>query len=328
MSSSRTTPPPMTFSSPSSSSAASDEEATSSASSTSGETAVTDDAPASPSLKRKRADSVAADSPDWAADPDADATSLSTALHVLATEAAALAHLSAFYAATPSAQHALLRTVDLIARAHARGGTVVLCGVGKSGLVARKTAATLCSLGLPARFVHGCDAAHGDLGAVRAARGDVLLLVSFSGTTPELAGLLPHVPAAVPVVALTAHADARRCPLTRGRAAAVLLPSPVHEREETSFGVSAPTTSTTVAIALGDMLAIAAAERVHGRDTARVFARNHPGGAIGAAVAAELAAKIAAPSQSVVEGESVAERGSPTAVEAPRNAKRARTEGR
>jgi hypothetical protein len=145
-------------------------------------------------------------------DADADAASLASALRVLATEAAALALLSSFHASPPTEQ----RVVDLLARAHARGGTVVLCSVGKSGLVPRKMAATLLSRGLPPRIVHGGDAAHGDLGA------------------------------------------------------------PMHEREETNFGVRTRTTSSTVAIALGDMLALEAAERVQGRGTACVFVGAKP----------------------------------------------------
>ncbi|KAL0261407.1 hypothetical protein SLS55_002837 [Diplodia seriata] len=216
---------------------------------------------------------------------------LSRALHVLTTEAAALAHVTRLYTTSPAAQSALLAAVGAVERAHRRGGKVVVCGVGKSGLVGRKTVATLKSLGVGASFMHAAEAVHGDLGDVRAG-ADVVLFVSFSGRTAELLNVLPHLPEEVPVVALTAWVpDAAKacccCPLLEGRGEAVLLPAPVHESEERSFGVSAPTTSTTVAMAVGDMLALTAAERIHEGEKGRVFKRNHPGGAIGARTLAE-----------------------------------------
>jgi D-arabinose 5-phosphate isomerase GutQ len=108
------------------------------------------------------------------------------------------------------------------------------------------------------------------------------MFITFSGKTAELVNLVPHIPSAVTIMALTAHTDASTCPLLAGRPDAILLPAPIHESEECSFGVSAPTTSTTVAIAVGDMLAITAADRIHQSQAGTVFKRNHPGGAIGA----------------------------------------------
>lgn len=93
---------------------------------------------------------------------------------------------------------------------------------------------------------------------------------------------MPHIPSDIAVMALTAHTSACTCPLLASRPDAILLPAPIHEPEESSFGVSAPTTSTTVAIAVGDMLAITAADRIHQEHAGAVFKRNHPGGAIGA----------------------------------------------
>lgn len=116
---------------------------------------------------------------------------------------------------------------------------------------------------------------------------DTLLLVSFSGRTPELMQLLPHIPPTVGLIALTSHIDRAACPLLAAwqTEQGILLPAPLHEDEEASFGVSAPTSSTTAALCLGDALAIAAARRVHarcGRAPREVFRDNHPGGAIGA----------------------------------------------
>lgn len=118
-----------------------------------------------------------------------------------------------------------------------------------------------------------------------------MLLISFSGRSPELLAVLPHIPATVPIIALTAHTQSSACPLLSLHASAgmgILLPAPIHEDEESSLGVSAPTSSTTVALCLGDALAIATARKLHtapGKGPAEVFRSFHPGGAIGAAAA-------------------------------------------
>lgn len=122
-------------------------------------------------------------------------------------------------------------------------------------------------------------------------QNDTVLMISFSGRSPELLALLPHFPASVPVIALTSHTHSVSCPLLSLHAPlgmGILLPAPVHEDEEYSFGVGAPTSSTTVALSLGDALAIATARKIHsatGKSPAEVFRGFHPGGAIGAASA-------------------------------------------
>lgn len=122
-------------------------------------------------------------------------------------------------------------------------------------------------------------------------QNDTILLISFSGRSAELLSLLPHLPAPVPVIALTSHTHPATCPLLSLHGPAgmgILLPAPIHEDEESSFGVCAPTSSTTVALALGDALAIATARKLHsatGKSPAEVFRGFHPGGAIGAAAA-------------------------------------------
>lgn len=116
------------------------------------------------------------------------------------------------------------------------------------------------------------------------------MLISFSGRTPELLLLLPHIPPTVSVIAITSHSHPSTCPLLSYHPPelGILLPAPIHEDEESSFGVCAPTSSTTVALSLGDALAIAVARKLHtlpGRGPAEVFKGFHPGGAIGAASA-------------------------------------------
>lgn len=176
------------------------------------------------------------------------------------------------------------------------GGKLIVCGVGKSGLVGRKIVATMKSLGIPSSFMHATEALHGDLGDVRKVRlcyqawfgasantgqNDAIMFISYSGKTAELMALLDHIPAQVPILAITSHTHPSQCQLLNERPDAILLPAPIHELEETSFGVCAPTTSTTVTIAVGDMLALTVAEALHDEETKTVFKRNHPGGAIG-----------------------------------------------
>lgn len=150
-------------------------------------------------------------------------------------------------------------------------GRVVVSGVGKSGTVARKIASTLASTGTPAVFLHPVEGAHGDLGLL--VRGDLLLAVSNSGESEELAELMPAVKRLeVPVVALTGDPDS-----TLGRHADVVLDAGVDA--EAGPLELAPTASSTAAMAYGDALAVAllAARGFDARD----FARLHPRGALG-----------------------------------------------
>ncbi|KAJ5612443.1 Sugar isomerase (SIS) [Penicillium lagena] len=229
-----------------------------------------------------------------------DVSTVVTAIHVLSTERAALAHLEHIYQTDARAQQDLARAVEQIARSVREGGKLVVCGVGKSGKIGRKIEATMNSLGVYSAFLHPTEALHGDLGLVRPS--DTMLLISFSGRSPELIALLPHIPASVPVIALTSHTSPYTCPLLSLHGPSgmgILLPAPIHEDEGLSFGVGAPTSSTTVALSLGDALAIATARKLHttpGKGPAEVFRSFHPGGAIGAATAAANTPTTAPPS--------------------------------
>jgi arabinose-5-phosphate isomerase len=163
------------------------------------------------------------------------------------------------------------RFLDAVRLVDGAAGRVIVSGLGKSGIVARKIAATMTSTGTPAVFLHPVEGMHGDLGIV--GRDDVAILLSKSGESAELLGLLAHlVRLGVPVVALTGRADS-----TLGRAAAVALDCAVQE-EACPFDL-APTSSTTAALALGDALAVALLLR---RGFSREqFARFHPGGSLG-----------------------------------------------
>lgn len=150
-------------------------------------------------------------------------------------------------------------------------GRVVVTGMGKSGHIARKIAATLASTGTPAFFLHPAEASHGDLGMIT--RGDAVLALSNSGETPELLLLLPHLARlAVPLIVMAGKTDS-----TLGRAATVALDVSVPE-EACPLNL-APTASTTATLAMGDALAVAVLE-ARGF-TKQDFARSHPGGSLG-----------------------------------------------
>lgn len=150
-------------------------------------------------------------------------------------------------------------------------GRIVVSGVGKSGHVARKIAATLASTGSPAFFLHSGEASHGDLGMLT--RGDVVLVVSNSGETAEVLGLLPQVKRlAVPLIAMTGNPRS-----TLAQAADAHLDVAVPQ--EACPHNLAPTASTTAALVMGDALAVAMLEaRGFSADD---FARSHPGGNLG-----------------------------------------------
>ena len=150
-------------------------------------------------------------------------------------------------------------------------GRVVVVGMGKSGHVGGKIAATLASTGTPSFFVHPGEASHGDLGMITP--GDLVIAISNSGETPEILTILPIIKRmAIPLIAMTGHCDS-----TLGQAAEVCLNTGV-EREACPHNL-APTTSTTAALAMGDALAVAVLKsRGFSRED---FARSHPGGTLG-----------------------------------------------
>ena len=160
------------------------------------------------------------------------------------------------------------RAVDLLYRC---GGRVVVSGMGKSGIVARKIVATLNSTGTPSLFLHPSDAVHGDLGMVR--KEDVVICISKSGDTEELNNLLPIFKRiGVPIISMVGNVNSRLV-----QASDVVLDAGVTE-EACPFDL-APTSSTTAMIAFGDALAMALLERRN--FTAEDFAMYHPGGTLG-----------------------------------------------
>ncbi|KAJ4191288.1 hypothetical protein NW767_010074 [Fusarium falciforme] len=201
-------------------------------------------------------------------------------IHVLNTEALALRSLTRLYETDSVARDGFNQSVEAITRLQETTGKLVIIGVGKSGHIGQKLVATFKSLAIQAVFLHPTEALHGDLGII--GPDDTLMFITYSGKTQELLLMLPHLDESLPVILLTSHTSHETCEFIKHRPDTILLPAPIPEPEKTSFGVSAPTTSTTVALALGDALAVAASKEMHA-SVASVFARNHPGGAIGAA---------------------------------------------
>ncbi len=190
-------------------------------------------------------------------------TFLATARRVVDREAEALGLLA------ESLGQDFCRAVDMILETK---GRVIVSGMGKSGHIGRKIAATLASTGTPAHFVHPAEASHGDLGMV--ARGDVALILSNSGETPELADIVAHTRRfAIPLIGVAGRPHST---LLRQADVAILLP-PAQEACDTGI---VPTTSTTMTLALGDALAIALME--HRQFTPEHFRLFHPGGKLGA----------------------------------------------
>lgn len=188
---------------------------------------------------------------------------LETARRVIAIEAEGLAALSA------SLDGAFSGAVSAILKAR---GRVIVSGMGKSGHVGRKIAATLASTGTPAQFVHPAEASHGDLGMVT--REDVALVLSNSGETPELADLIAHTRRfSIPLIGVASRPGST---LLRQSDVALVLPQ---APEACGSGV-VPTTSTTMTLALGDALAVALME--HRQFTPEHFRTFHPGGKLGA----------------------------------------------
>jgi arabinose-5-phosphate isomerase len=205
---------------------------------------------------------VAVPSAPAATTPEADAVRVARGRRVLTLEAEAIT------AAAAALDSAFADAVRLLAACR---GRVIVAGVGKSGLIGRKIAATLTSTGTPATFLHPVESVHGDLGLVGA--DDVAILLSKSGETEELLGLIEALARlGVRIVAITAGTTSRLA-----RFADVTLD--IGRREEACPHDLAPTTSTTVTLALGDALAVALLEEKGFR--AEDFARLHPGGALG-----------------------------------------------
>ena len=185
---------------------------------------------------------------------------------VLTTEAQALERAAQNFDGKTADQ--LVSLFEVLA---ATGGSLIISGVGKSGHIAAKIAATFSSLGLPSFFLHPTEAMHGDLG--RVTKSDSIVLISKSGTTEELLNMLPYV--SVPKERIVAIVGNLNSPISH--ASGIVLDASVEK--EACINDLAPTTSTTVALALGDAMAVLY-ENVLGVSKEK-FAVNHPAGLLG-----------------------------------------------
>ena len=210
---------------------------------------------------------MASQQPLMSASPDHADAAVRSALRTLEVGSGGIAAIAAALQGTLGT--AFAATVELIRQAR---GRVIITGLGKSGHVARKIAATLASTGTPAFFVHAAEAGHGDLGMITPA--DVIIARSWSGEQPEMKNLVNYSARfAIPMIALTSNAES-----SLGQAARIVLELP-KVREACPHNL-APTTSTLMQAALGDALAIALLESRG--FTALEFAKFHPGGKLGA----------------------------------------------
>ena len=188
-----------------------------------------------------------------------------TVRRVLRIEAAAIERLSGQLGPE------VTQAVQTIRGLSVRGGRLVVMGMGKSGHIARKLAATFASTGTPALFVHPAEAKHGDLGMIQPQ--DLVLAISHSGETEELCDVLPHIKRmGIALIAMTGRPDSRLARLSDIHLDASVV-------EEACPLNLAPTASTTAALALGDALAVAVLEA--SGFSADDFARSHPGGSLG-----------------------------------------------
>ncbi len=160
------------------------------------------------------------------------------------------------------------KTIDMILSTK---GKLIIAGVGKSGLVGAKMAATFASTGTPSFFLHPTEALHGDLGMI--GKDDTVLAISYSGESEELSKILPHIKRlGVNLIGMTASNES-----TLGKLSDIVLPVKIH-KEACPLG-AAPTTSTTLTMALGDALAVVLMHKR--RFKQEDFASFHPGGSLG-----------------------------------------------
>ncbi|MBE0499553.1 MAG: KpsF/GutQ family sugar-phosphate isomerase [Campylobacterales bacterium] len=168
-------------------------------------------------------------------------------------------------------QHVADEINDAVESIRQCGGKLIITGVGKSGLIGAKMAATFASTGTPSFFLHPTEALHGDLGMISS--DDIVLAISYSGESSELSAILPHIKRFdIPLIGMTRDTNS-----TLGRFSDIVLSIEV-SKEACPLGI-APTSSTTLTLALGDALAICL---MHARDFKKEdFASFHPGGALG-----------------------------------------------
>lgn len=203
---------------------------------------------------------------------------LSNAVHVLRTEATALSCLRRLYETDPVAREGFNSAVEAITRFNRDKGKLVTSEIGKSGYIAKKLVATMNSLKIHVIYLYFTDALHGDLDKV--GKHDTILLITFLGKISGLLFFLSYLDQLLFLIVITSHTHASTYKIIKYRPDAILLPAPIHKSETDSFGYSAPTISTTMALVLSDALVIVIYNELY-VNVSVVFSYNHPGGALG-----------------------------------------------
>jgi D-arabinose 5-phosphate isomerase GutQ len=207
---------------------------------------------------------------------------IGTFYSILETQTHSIQHLVHQYRNSGFSQSQLKKSLNILNSSLLKGGKIVISGVGKSHKIAAKIVATLNSLGLQSALLHPSEALHGDLGIIRKEAYDCLIFISSSGRSPELLQLLPYIPLEIPIVLLT---NQKTSLLSQHFQIKSLLYAelPLQLSEEATYGLTAPTISTTLSLTLADAVSISLAELYISNlaDRKRVFRDRHPGGAIG-----------------------------------------------
>lgn len=208
--------------------------------------------------------------------------SISTFNSILENQTNSIKYLAHQYKNSEFSQQQLKTSLNLLNESLLKDGKIVISGIGKSHKIASKIVATLNSLSLHAALLHPSEALHGDLGILR--ENDVLILISSSGRSPELLQLLPHISLSIPIILLTNKKNSLLS--TQPQVKSLLYAElPPQFSEESIYGLTAPTISTTLCLTLADAVSVALVELYISdiNDRKKLFSERHPGGAIGEA---------------------------------------------
>lgn len=209
---------------------------------------------------------------------DGNPNAITTAARLLRAKASALSSIASTYESDKETQLQFERAISVLHLVLLSGGKVVVTGMGKSFKIASKLVATLQSFSIASTTLHPSEALHGDLGSLN--ENDAIVMITASGTTPELLLLQQHLPKNIEQICITCKAQSV---LGRRSSALILAQVPEEHSEMKVYGLTAPTVTTTACLAVGDAMCVALYESVEQDALKRVksFGRCHPGGAIG-----------------------------------------------
>ena len=204
-------------------------------------------------------------------------TTISLGLNVLSTAYESLGKMVRILQTEPNHREQFAASVNAILDTTRSQRKVVMTGVGKSGYIGQKLVATFQSFGVDSRFLHPTEALHGDMGSLK--EGDLIIMISHSGRTPELEKFIQYVNPVISVILISSTQEPKLAAILDRPF--FLLQTYGNDEKAAGSGVPAPTTSTLAALVMGDALAVTCGHHLHGSTFSTVFHRNHPGGAIG-----------------------------------------------